>query len=122
MGPPPGAPKGEEKLPPPDKKTATSGPARLLVEMPADGKLYVDDQLMKTAAERREFNTPVLEKGSTYYYELRVEIVRDGKPVSQTRRILVKAGERIRASFSEESILAAAGKDKVATAGADAGR
>jgi uncharacterized protein (TIGR03000 family) len=114
-----GPAKPEEKLPLPDKKTAAGGPARLLVELPADGKLYVDDQLIKTTSHRPEFNVPALEQGSTYYYELRVEILREGKPVSQTQRVLVKAGEQVKAVFSEQSILAAASRD---SQWADAGR
>src|SRR5262249_43377877 len=115
---PAGPPKGqEEKLPPPDKKTATSAPAKLLVELPAEGKLFVDGQRIRTTSERQEFNTPALEKGSTYYYEMRVESGRDGKSMSESKRILVKAGEQVRATFSEESIVAAASKDSVADAG-----
>src|SRR5207244_2005528 len=54
--------KPEEKMPAPEKKTRGDGPARLLVNLPTDAKLYVDDQLMKTGSERREFNTPELAK------------------------------------------------------------
>src|SRR5436190_218533 len=65
--------------------TDKSTPAKLVVEVPADAKLYVDDQLMKTTAARRVFNTPTLEKGQTYYYILRAEMAIDGKTVSETK-------------------------------------
>jgi uncharacterized protein (TIGR03000 family) len=75
--------------------------ARLLVELPADAKLYIDDQLMKTTSERRTFNTPALDQGQTYYYELRAEVVRDGKPVTVTKRVTLKAGDVVQARFGE---------------------
>jgi uncharacterized protein (TIGR03000 family) len=75
--------------------------ARVLVDLPADAKLYIDDQLMKTTSEHRTFNTPRLDVTQTYYYELRAEVVRDGKPVSMTKRITLKAGEVVRARFGD---------------------
>jgi uncharacterized protein (TIGR03000 family) len=73
----------------------------MVVELPADAKLYVDDQLMKTGSDRREFKTPVLEAGQTYFYILRAEVTRDGKSFTETKRVTVRAGDEIRASFSE---------------------
>ncbi len=56
---------------------------------------------MKTTSERRTFNTPVLEDGQAYYYELRAEVVRDGKPVTVTKRVTLKAGDVVRARFGD---------------------
>ena len=56
---------------------------------------------MKTASASRTFNTPALDEGQLYYYMLRAEVARDGKTLTQTKRVIVKAGERIRASFDE---------------------
>src|SRR5438876_574441 len=71
--------------------------ARLVVEVPANAKLFIDDQPMKSSAATRVFNTPKLEKGQTYYYEVKVEVARDGVMHSETRKVLVRAGERARA-------------------------
>src|SRR5438552_1124229 len=38
--------------------------------------------------------------GQAYYYILRAEVVRDGKTLSETRQVIVKAGEEVRASFN----------------------
>jgi uncharacterized protein (TIGR03000 family) len=73
----------------------------LIVELPADAKLYVDDRLMKTTSERRVFNSPPLEAGQTYYYILRAEVVREGQTLSDTKRVLVHAGQMIQASFHD---------------------
>jgi uncharacterized protein (TIGR03000 family) len=84
-----------------DKETAASAKARLIVELPADAKLYIDDQLMKTSSTKRNFSTPELRDGQSYFYDIRVEVVRDGKTYESTQRIIVRAGEQIRAAFQE---------------------
>jgi uncharacterized protein (TIGR03000 family) len=81
----------------------------MVVEVPADAKLYVDDQLMKTTSERRAFTTPVLDPGETYYYIVRAEVVRDGQKISRTKRVTLRAGEEARAIFAELRAPAVAG-------------
>ncbi len=73
--------------------------AKLIVKMPDDAKLYVDGKPISVSAQKT-FRTPELKKGQAYYYEFRAEVVRDGKPISETRRVIVKAGAVIRADFS----------------------
>jgi uncharacterized protein (TIGR03000 family) len=104
---PPADPKPDD---PKKKKTSIEekSRARLVIEVPADAKLYIDDQMMKTSSDKRVFNTPVLEAGSTYYYILRVEVAREGTTHTETRRILIKAGEEVKQSFTESSIAASA--------------
>jgi uncharacterized protein (TIGR03000 family) len=82
----------------PDKKT---GQARLIVDVPAEAKLFIDDQLMKTPSARRVFNTPALDPDQTYYYIIRAELTRKGKEYAKTTRVLLRAGETARASFSD---------------------
>jgi uncharacterized protein (TIGR03000 family) len=91
------SPKPDDKKPMGDASTR----ARLIVELPPDARLYIDDRAMKNTEPVRNFNTPDLEPGQLYYYELRAEVVRDGKPVTQTKRVIVRAGAVIRASFPE---------------------
>jgi uncharacterized protein (TIGR03000 family) len=75
--------------------------AKLVVELPANAKLFIDDMPMKTTSTVRSFNTPSLELGQAYYYMVRVEAVRAGKPVSETRRVIIHAGETARADFKD---------------------
>jgi uncharacterized protein (TIGR03000 family) len=91
------------------KESSLPSKAKLIVEIPRDAKLYIDDQLMKTASAKRTFNTPALQQGQQYYYILRAEVVLDGKTYTETQRVLVRAGEQTRATFPElESQLALA--------------
>jgi uncharacterized protein (TIGR03000 family) len=86
--------------------------AHLIFELPAGAKLFVDDQPIANAEGRKSFRTPALRDGQTYYYELRAEVVRDGKTVVQTKRVTLSAGDTIKADFStlgRESGVAAAG-------------
>lgn len=83
------------------KETNAAQPAKLLVEVPADARLFIDGQQMKATAERRSFNTPALPPGQSYFYEVKAEVVRDGKTYSESKRVIVRAGETARAAFPE---------------------
>jgi uncharacterized protein (TIGR03000 family) len=92
-------PKGEQAPAPRKEKQETR--ARLLVRLPADAQLYIDDNLMKSASTQRTFVTPLLRPGQTYFYDLRAEVVRDGKTVRQTRRVLLRPGDAVEATFAD---------------------
>ena len=102
---PPPTPKPDEKKP---GDAAAPNRARLIVDVPADAKLYIDDRAMKTVATHRAYQTPDLEPGQTYYYEVRVEVERDGKLLSETRRVLLRAGQEVHADFSDVTATATA--------------
>jgi uncharacterized protein (TIGR03000 family) len=109
-------PQGEPLKVEPKKATqldSVDSRAHLVVTLPEKAKLYVDENLMKSGATRRSFVTPELQPGSAYYYDVRVEVERDGKPVTQSKRIVVRAGQNIEASFVNMA--------QEATAVADAG-
>jgi uncharacterized protein (TIGR03000 family) len=75
--------------------------AQVVVNIPADARLFVDDQLMKTTSEHRVFNTPALEDGQAYYYELRAEVMRNGQKLVQNRRITLHSGEIVETAFPD---------------------
>jgi len=99
-----------------DKETSAATKAKLIVELPADAKLFIDDQPMKTPSAKRVFSTPTLQKGQSYFYEMRAEIVRDGKTITESKRVVVNAGAEIPVTFAE--LLAAAGNPKTNVADA----
>jgi uncharacterized protein (TIGR03000 family) len=99
-------PPAEEIVPPKPKEegqaAGMTSRARLIVKLPADAKLYVDQYASTATGKRiRTFNTPVLEPGQTYYYELRAEMVQNGEKVTETKRVLLRAGREVQTSFEE---------------------
>jgi hypothetical protein len=55
-----------------------------------------------------------LQAGQAYFYIVRAEVERDGAKLSQTKQVIVRAGEEVRASFTELETTAAA-RESVAT-------
>lgn len=86
-----------------------SGPARLTVELPADATLYVDGVLTKGEGNTRNFHTPDLPAGQTFYYELKAEVTVDGKTLTDSKRVLIKAGAVLNEGFPQ--LIAAAKAD-----------
>lgn len=74
--------------------------AKVIFELPQDAKLFVDDVLIENAGARKTFRTPALKKGEQYYYELRAEVIRDGKKIVENRKITLSAGDVIQAKFN----------------------
>ena len=73
--------------------------ANLKFRLPAEAKLYVDGRLTMIGGTERTFTTPPLADGSQYYYDVKAEVIVDGKPVVEHKRILVEAGATIKESF-----------------------
>ncbi len=108
-----------EQVPAPRKESShsqlpTANTARLVVQAPEGTKLFVDDRPTATTSSRRVFRTPNLEPGQLYFYDLRAELNQNGKIYRQTRRVFVRAGEEVQASFSD--LARTAGAVSVATA------
>jgi uncharacterized protein (TIGR03000 family) len=83
----------------PPKPKAVDGKARLLIDVPANAKLFIDDRQIHVAAGERLFYTPTLTAGERYYYDVRIELVKDGKTVSESKKIVLGAGDMVRESF-----------------------
>jgi uncharacterized protein (TIGR03000 family) len=70
-----------------------SAPVSLVVRLPADARLTIDGHPTRSTSGTRWFVSPPLEPGKTFHYELRAEVVRDGKRLTETRRVAVRAGQ-----------------------------
>ena len=100
--------------PAPDKKKTKSGeeanlsaPATVIVSLPAEATLKVDDYLTTSKSATRLFVTPALTRGQEFSYTLTGEIVRDGKPVVATKQVTVRAGEETRVAIEFPETVAA---------------
>jgi uncharacterized protein (TIGR03000 family) len=77
-------------------------PATLVVNLPEDAQLTVDDTLTTETSAVRRFTTPPLDPGRKYYYTLTGEVVRDGRTIKATKRVEFRAGEEARVSLEFE--------------------
>jgi uncharacterized protein (TIGR03000 family) len=96
-----------------DKESARPAKAILTVELPADAKLYIGEQLMTSSAATRSFSTPELEPGRSYSFTLRAEAVRDGKTFRESKKIVLRAGEQFETSLTNlQPAVSAAAKNE----------
>jgi uncharacterized protein (TIGR03000 family) len=79
----------------------TANAASVIIKAPTDVRVSVDGQATPRNAAEETFTTPDLEPGRSYEYLFKAEAVRDGKPVSRTKRVTVRAGQRSEADFSD---------------------
>jgi uncharacterized protein (TIGR03000 family) len=93
--------------------TSSQGPARLTVELPTTAKLFVDGAEVAGAGATRQFHTPDLPAGEAFFYDLRAEVEVNGTVQAEEKRVVVRSGETVAASFAK---LAAAVSDAGAVA------
>lgn len=73
----------------------------VIVLLPYDARLFFDDIPTRQTGMTRLYTTPPLVTGSEYYYQLRAEITREGKVISQTRKVPVRSGDTTYVDFSD---------------------
>jgi uncharacterized protein (TIGR03000 family) len=98
-----------KKAPEPKKASAADLQGKLVVQLPADAKLYVDGQFADSGAAKRTFLTPALDPDADYYYTIKAEVVRDGKVVSDSKKVFVRAGKTSEVDFGTLGVPALAG-------------
>jgi uncharacterized protein (TIGR03000 family) len=88
---------------PEDKKpeTLVPAPATIIVSLPADAKLTIDDAATTSTSSMRVFTSPALPVGRDFHYTLKAEFVRDGKPATKSKEVTVRAGEATRVDLNE---------------------
>jgi uncharacterized protein (TIGR03000 family) len=91
----------------PDEEPA---PAHVTVRAPEDARLRVDGVVCPLTSGTRTFDTPELEPGRKYFYTLTAEVVRDGRPVSESRRVVLQAGKDVQVDFLNMAAVAAASR------------
>jgi uncharacterized protein (TIGR03000 family) len=70
-----------------------AAPATVVVRLPADARLTIDGDATVSAGAARLFASPPLAAGRTFYYTLSAEVVRDGRRLTVTHRVAVRAGQ-----------------------------
>ncbi len=78
--------------------------ALVVVSLPADAKLYLNNQPTRAQGTVRKFMTPALEPGATFTYVLRAEVVTNGQTRVQTRAITFQAGRQANVTFAPSEV------------------
>ncbi len=76
-------------------------PATIEVIVPDDTVLIFDGHRTRQTGPYRHFTTPALVPGAKYHYTVEATFMRDGKPVTEKRRVEVSAGGQTSVTFPE---------------------
>lgn len=82
-----------------------SNVARVLVRVPADARLFFNDQQMTSTGPMREFVTPPLTADKKNAYDIRATWMDNGREVTQTKTIDVTPGSSVRVEFPMASAI-----------------
>jgi uncharacterized protein (TIGR03000 family) len=92
-----------ESIGPPEESL---GPARatLVVRLPAEARLTINDAVTQQASGTRTFVSPPLRRGEDYHYTLKAELMRGERTLTATRRVAVRAGEEKQVTLTFPSV------------------
>jgi uncharacterized protein (TIGR03000 family) len=71
----------------------------LSVNVPEDAKIFVNGTATSSTGAERQYVSRDLTGGYNYSYEVRAEVVRDGKTVEQVKTVNLRAGETAQVAF-----------------------
>lgn len=101
-----------EKISPPKKQPEEGSKpsqqkSRVTVVVPSDARLWVDNVECPLTSAVRSFDTPALQGNQQYVYNLRIEMIRDGRTVVQTRRAIITPGQPVQVDFNAGALVTA---------------
>jgi len=76
------------------------GSALLSISVPARAKVIVNGLQTKSTGPNRQFASSGLQPVLTYKYEIRVQVVRNGRLLEDTRTVYLTSGARKAVAFS----------------------
>ena len=82
--------------------TVVSEPARTSTRTPADAKVTINGLSTKSTGAQREYASYGLKPGLRYRYEIRAEVVRDGKVIEREQTVFLTAGAQEAVAFRFE--------------------
>jgi uncharacterized protein (TIGR03000 family) len=87
------------------------GTASVRVRVPAEAQVWFEGVPTDATGTTRDFVTPPLTVGRSYKYDVRASWRLNGREVSNSREVLVRAGDRVDVDFlrTEEPVLRAGG-------------
>jgi uncharacterized protein (TIGR03000 family) len=78
---------------------AGTAPAAIEVRVPENAEVWLQDRPTTQTGRLRHFDLPPLVAGQVYKYLVRVTWREDDRDVTETRRLLVRAGDTVTATF-----------------------
>ena len=72
--------------------------------LPTDARLWVDNVECPLTSAVRSFDTPNLSTNQQYVYNFRMEVVRDGRTVTDTHRAVITPGQPVNVDFNQGAI------------------
>jgi uncharacterized protein (TIGR03000 family) len=69
-------------------------PATIVVRLPADATLTIDDSPTRSTSSVRTLVTPPLPPGRAYSYTLKAVAMRGGHPLTVVKRVTVSGGQQ----------------------------
>jgi uncharacterized protein (TIGR03000 family) len=90
----------------PKEEVRVPTPATIVVELPSDAKLTIDNGATAATSTVRTFVTPELTPAKTFSYVLKAQIVRDGQTLTAEQKINVEAGVETRVNLGMDKFTA----------------
>ena len=79
-------------------------PANVVIHLPTDAELYIEGIKSKQVGATREFETPALQPGKVFTYNLKAVWMEDGKEVVKQLKVKVEAGKTTKIDVTKESV------------------
>jgi uncharacterized protein (TIGR03000 family) len=79
--------------------------AVLIIRLPADAELYFNWYYIRSASDRRTFLTGDLLPDHSYFYDLKVRVIRNFRTYTKFQRIVFRPGEVVNVCFGDVSSL-----------------
>jgi uncharacterized protein (TIGR03000 family) len=73
--------------------------AHITIMLPPNGEVWFDGSQTTATGTVREYDSPPLARGNRYAYDIRARWSENGREMTQTQRVQVTAGSRVRVSF-----------------------
>ena len=90
-----------ESKPKTDDEVSAPAPGHVVVKLPEDARLFVDDVSCPLTSATRSFDTPELKPGQGYYYTIKAEVMRGGQATVVSKRVIVHAGKETVVEFGD---------------------
>jgi uncharacterized protein (TIGR03000 family) len=85
---------------PPSAANQTSdGAGHVTVGVPPDALVWFDQKATKSTGAVREFETPPMNSGGQYTYQIKATWKQDGREVTQTQKVQLSAGAHVTVTF-----------------------